>query len=102
MDPRHDKTTASTALTTGPHAHDMEINEVGNESIQGLNGSDMASGILRPGPLQEPALEGGAAFEAIPATSHQVSLKEDMNLKTLDEKETMSSDKTLVHDKSDA
>ena len=103
MDPRHGKTTVLTASTARPHVHDLEINEVGSESIQGLNGSDMDSGILPPGPLQEPALKkGGAAFEATPVTIPQVSLKEDSRLKTLDEKETMSSDKTLVHDKNDA
>ena len=45
MDPRCDKTATSTVLTTGSHVHDIDINEVGNESIQGPNGSDMDSGI---------------------------------------------------------
>ena len=102
MDPRHDKTATSAALTTRPQVHDIEINEVGTESIQGLSGSDMDSGISPPGPLQEPALKEGAAFEATPITLPQVSLKEDLSLNTLDEKETMSSDKTLMQDKSDA
>ena len=79
-----------------------EIKEVGSESIQGPNGSDMDSGISPPGPLQDPALEEGAAFEATPVTLPQVSLKEDSSLKTLDKKETMSSDKTLMQDKNDA
>ena len=43
MDPRHDKTATSTASTAGPHVHDIEINEVGAESFQGLNGLDMDS-----------------------------------------------------------
>ena len=101
MDPRHDKTAMSTVLTTGPQVHDIEINEVGSESIQGPNGSDMDSDISPPGPLQEPALQEGAAFEATPITLPQVSPKEDSSLHMLDEKETMSSDKTLMQDKSD-
>ena len=101
MDPRHDKTTMSTALTTGPHVHDIEINEVGTESIQGLNGSDIDSGISPPGPLQELAFEEGAAFEANPVILPQVSLKEDSSLKTLDKKGIRGSEKTLMHDKSD-
>ena len=101
MDPRHDKTPTSTASTAAPHVHDIEINEVGSESIQGPNGSDMDSGILPPGPLQESALEEGAAFEATPGTLLQVSLKEDLSLNMLDKKETMSSDKALMQDKSD-
>ena len=52
MDPRCDKTTASTVSTTSPHVHDVEINEVGTESIQGPNGSDMDSGILPLGPYR--------------------------------------------------
>ena len=68
MDPRCDEITASTALTTSPQVHDIEINEVGSESIQGPNGSDMESDISLPGPLQEPALKKGAAFEATPIT----------------------------------
>ena len=44
-------------MSTGsPQVHDIEINEVGNESIQGPNGSDMDSDILPPGPLQEQPL----------------------------------------------
>ena len=102
MDPRCDKTATLTVLTaTGPQVHDIEINEVGSESIQGPNGSDMDSDISPPGPLQEPALKEGAAFEATPITLPQVSLKEDSSLNTLDKKETMSSDKTLTQDKSD-
>ena len=60
------------------------------------------SGISPTGPLLEPALKEGEAFEANPVTLPQVSLKEDSSSKKLDEKETMSPDKTLVHDKSDA
>ena len=102
IDPRHDKTTTLTALTASPQIHDIEINEVGNESIQGPNGSDMDSDISPPGPLQEPALKEGAPFDATPIALPQVSLKEDLSLNTLDKKETMSSDKTLTQDKSDA
>ena len=101
MDPRCDKTTVLTASTTGPQVHDIEINEVGSESIQSPNGSDMDSDTSPPGPLQEPALKEGAAFEATPITLPQVSLKEDSSLNTLDKKETMSSDMTLTQDKSD-
>ena len=101
MDPRHDKTAPSTMSTTGPQVHDIEINEVGNESIQGPNGSDMDSEISPPGPLQEPALKEGAPFDATPIALPQVSLKEDLSLNILDKKETMSSDKTLMQDKSD-
>ena len=61
----------------------------------------MDSDISLPGPLQEPALKEGAAFEATPITLPQVSLKEDSSLNTLDKKETMSSDETLMQDKSD-
>ena len=75
MDPRCDETTAtSTTSTSGPQVHDIEINEVGNESIQGPNGSDMDSDISPPGPLQEPALKEGAPFDATPITLPQVSL----------------------------
>ena len=95
------KPAALTVSTAKQLVHDIEINEVGTELIQGINGSDMDSGILPPGPLQEPALKEGAAFEATPVTLPQVSLKEDLSLKTLDEKGIMSSDKTLMHDKSD-
>ena len=62
----------------------------------------MDSDILPPGPLQEPALKEGAPFDATPIALPQVSLKEDSSLNTLDKKETMSSDKTLTQDKSDA
>ena len=101
MGPRCDQTTASTASTAGPQVHDIEINEVGSESIHGPNGSDMDSDMLPPGPLQKPAPKEGADFEATPINLPQVSLKEDLSLNTLDEKETMSSDKTLMQDKSD-
>ena len=102
MDPRCDKTTASTALAAGPQVHEIEINEVGIESVQGLSGSDMDSGVSPPGPLQEPAFEEGAAFEANPVTLPHVSVKEDLSLKIVDEKGMMGSDKTLTYDKSDA
>ena len=55
-----------------------------------------------PGPLQEPAYKEGAAFEANPVTLPQVSLKEDLSFKMLDEKGIMGSDKILMYDKSDA
>ena len=45
MDPRCDETATLTTLTASPQVHDIEINEVGNESIQGPNGSDMDSDI---------------------------------------------------------
>ena len=70
--------------------------------FRALNGSDMDSDISPPGPLQEPALKEGKAFEATPTSLPQVSLKEDSSLNTLDKKETMSSDETLMQDKSDA
>ena len=57
MDPRCDETATSTMLTAGPQVHDIEINEVGNESIQGPKGSDMDLDILPPGPLQKPTLK---------------------------------------------
>ena len=56
MDPRCDETAMSMS-TASPQVHKIEINEVGNESIQGPNGSDMDSDISPPGPLQEPALK---------------------------------------------
>ena len=61
----------------------------------------MDSDILPPGPLQEPVLKEGAPFDTTPIALPQVSLKEDLSLNMLDEKETMSSDKTLMQDKSD-
>ena len=57
--------------------------------------------ISHPLSLQEPALKEGAAFEVTPVPLPQVSLKEDLSLNMLEKKETMSSDKTLMQDKSD-
>ena len=81
MDPRCDKTATSTVLTTGSHVHDIEINEVGNESIQGPNGSDMDSGISPLAPYRSQPSKKEEAFEANPVTLPQVSLKEGFKLK---------------------
>ena len=52
MDQRRDETTMLTASTASPQVHDIEINEVGSESIQGPNGSDMDSDISPPSPYR--------------------------------------------------